>query len=56
MKAIDNRKITELLGHLGITPKSYSLYLEALTHPSYANDNHLPYNYERLEYLGDSVI
>ena len=56
MKAIDNRKITELLGHLGITPKSYSLYLEALTHPSYANDNHLPYNYERLEFLGDSVI
>jgi len=32
-------------------------YLEkALTHRSYANENGLDYNYERLEFLGDAVL
>ena len=56
MKELDNKVITELLEKLGVQPKKYSLYVEALTHPSYANDHHLSYNYERLEFLGDSVI
>ena len=56
MKELDNKVITELLEKLGVEPKKYSLYVEALTHPSYANDHHLSYNYERLEFLGDSVI
>ncbi len=32
------------------------LLLEALTHSSYAYDNNLDYNYERLEFLGDAVL
>lgn len=32
------------------------LLIEALTHSSFANDHGLPYNNERLEFLGDSVV
>lgn len=35
---------------------NYSIYLEALTHTSYSNEKNLNYNYERLEFLGDSAI
>lgn len=35
---------------------NYSLFMEALTHTSYSNENKLNYNYERLEFLGDSVL
>lgn len=37
-------------------PKNLSIYVEAFTHKSYANENNLKYNYERLEFLGDSAI
>lgn len=37
-------------------PKSYSIFMEALTHASYSNENGLRYNYERLEFLGDAAI
>lgn len=45
-----------LFKRLNIQPKKYSLYLEAFTHISYANDIHEKYNYERLEFLGDAII
>ena len=32
------------------------LLLNALTHSSYANENKLPHDNERLEFLGDSVL
>ncbi|MCX7945055.1 MAG: ribonuclease III [Deltaproteobacteria bacterium] len=41
---------------IGYKFKNSSLLLEALTHKSYANENKLNYNNERLEYLGDSII
>lgn len=31
-------------------------YLAAFTHRSYANENNLPYDNERLEFLGDAVL
>lgn len=37
-------------------PKNLSIYIEAFTHKSFANENNLKYNYERLEFLGDSAI
>lgn len=37
-------------------PKNLSIYIEALTHKTYANEHNLNYNYERLEFLGDSAI
>ena len=52
----NNRSLIELFKKLKIAPNSYFLYIEALTHSSYHNDNHLDYDYERLEFLGDQVI
>ena len=36
--------------------KDKGLLLRSLTHSSYAHDNNLDYNYERLEFLGDAVV
>ncbi len=41
---------------LGYTFNNKGLLIEAVTHSSYAYEANLPYNYERLEYLGDAVI
>ena len=40
---------------IGYTFKRKLLLIEALTHASYRQDNHTP-SYERLEFLGDSVL
>ncbi len=42
----------------GIETENENLYRIALTHPSYTKDNNLDYTecYERLEFLGDSVL
>lgn len=45
----------ELLKKLKIPYKNKSLYETALTHTSFANENHVR-SYERLEYLGDAVL
>ena len=47
---------TWLKNTLGINPKNISLYVEALTHRSYANEHNQNISYQRLEYLGDSVL
>ncbi len=41
---------------IGYTFKNKELLRIALTHSSYANENKLPYDNERLEFLGDSVL
>lgn len=41
---------------LGYTFKDSSLAEQALTHPSYRHFYHLKEDYERLEFLGDSVV
>ena len=51
-----NNTFSELFKKLKIKPKCYSFYMEAMTHISFSNDNHLSYNYERLELLGDTII
>lgn len=45
-----------LFDKLLIKPKNYSIYIEALTHPSYRNIMNLNYDYQRLEFLGDAII
>ena len=45
----------KLLNDLEIKYKNEKLYLTALTHTSYANENKEE-SYERLEYLGDAVM
>ena len=45
----------QLLEKLKIPFKNEKLYIKALTHTSYANENNVE-SYERLEYLGDAVL
>ena len=46
----------ELLDKLNIETSNNELYLQALTHTSYANENNGVESYERLEFLGDAVL
>lgn len=45
----------QLLSDLKINYNNENLYITALTHTSYANENRVE-SYERLEYLGDAVL
>jgi ribonuclease-3 len=47
--------IKELTVRLNIQPTQEILFIEAITHSSYANEHRIPSN-ERLEFLGDSVV
>ena len=51
-----NNRFLELLAPLSIQPKNYELYLDALTHSSYANEEKLDNDYQRLEFIGDAVF
>ena len=46
----------EILDKFGIETENEELYERAFTHSSYATKHNLDYSYERLEYLGDSVL
>lgn len=48
--------ILRLEKSIGYVFKNYGLLTEALTHSSYSYENNIPYNYERFEFLGDSII
>lgn len=50
------QKCQAFLKNYNINPQNAALYLEALTHNSYAYENKLSYNYQRLEFLGDAVL
>lgn len=45
----------KILEKLGIEPNNEKIYIRALTHTSYANEENVD-SYERLEYLGDAVL
>ncbi len=47
--------MNDLLQKLNIATNNIDLYLQALTHTSFAHENHTEHN-ERLEFLGDAVI
>lgn len=47
----------ELLKKFKINPKNKTIYITALTHPSYINEHHKNYgDLERLEFMGDAVL
>ena len=47
----------ELLEKFKIRPKNKTIYITALTHPSYINEHHQNYgDLERLEFMGDAVL
>ena len=47
----------ELLSKFDISPKNKTIYVTALTHPSYINEHHKNCgDLERLEFMGDAVL
>ncbi len=46
----------KLFKKLGVIPNESRLYMIAFSHSSYANENNLKSDYERLEFLGDAVL
>ena len=50
------KDLTPLMQEIGYTFKNEQLLRQALTHSSYANEGHGVESYERLEFLGDSVL
>ena len=51
------KNITELLNQLSIPYRNLELYVLALTHPSFNADANTKHeDYERLEFMGDSVL
>jgi len=56
MSNSQDKNIDELENIINYSFKDKFLLIEALTHNSYSNENNLDYNYERLEFLGDSVL
>ena len=57
-KSADHHLFLKLKSLLGYSPKNKHLYRAAFTHRSMniKNDKGMPLNFERLEYLGDSVL
>ncbi len=51
-----NNNFDKLLKPFNIHPKNHDLYVEALTHSSYANEENLDKDYQRLEFMGDAVF
>ena len=48
--------MNELFEKLNIKPNDIKLYNTAFLHSSYANEHRAKADYERLEFLGDSVV
>ena len=53
-----DKKIDEFFekNNFHVKVNNYQIYKEALTHMTFANENNLDYNYQRLEYLGDAIL
>ena len=56
MKSDKKYKIDELFKILKIKPKNINLYYQALTHKTFSNENKNILSYEKLEFLGDSIL
>lgn len=46
----------KILEDFNIVPNDKNIYEEAFYHSSYANEHNLKHDYERLEFLGDTVL
>ena len=53
---MEEKELKELQERIKYCFKDPHLLETALTHISYAKEHKLPYNYERLEFLGDSIV
>ncbi len=48
--------LNKILAQYDIKITKPSIYIEALTHNSYSNEHNKNYNYQKLEFLGDSIV
>jgi ribonuclease-3 len=48
--------LDSIFKQFNITPHNLSLYEMAFTHSSYTNEHPMDHDYERLEFLGDSIL
>lgn len=48
--------LNELFKILHIKPKNINIYYQALTHKTFSNENKKYSSYEKLEFLGDSIL
>lgn len=48
--------LKKVLDVFGIVPNDYELYNQAFTHASYRNEHPDSMDYDRLEFLGDSIL
>lgn len=51
-----DEKLIEFLNGLNIKPNDITLYEQAFTHPSFSNEHRDCPSYDRLEFLGDSLL
>lgn len=51
-----DKELDVLLESFGIQPKNKETYRQAFTHASYHNEHAESLDYDRLEYLGDSIL
>lgn len=49
-------KLKKLFDILEIKPNNIEIYYEALTHKTFTNENRKSKSYEKLEFLGDSIL
>lgn len=56
LNSLTDSYIANIEQKLNYTFNDKGLILRSLTHSSYAHDNNLNYDYERLEFLGDAVV
>lgn len=50
------KEFDKIASSINLNYKNIDIYYEAFTHPSFSNEAHLYYNYERLEFLGDAIL
>lgn len=51
-----NKDLISFLNENKIEYKNIDLYFEAITHPSFANEQRSAKSYQRLEFLGDAIL
>ena len=50
------KEFDKIASSINLNYKNIDIYYEAFTHPSFSNEAHLDFNYERLEFLGDAIL
>ena len=55
-KQLKKDNFVVFLNNMRLKPKQFSYYYDAITHPSYKGENKYTSSYQKLEFLGDTII